>query len=68
MTALCRYPWPGNVREVENFIERSVILSQGSMLEAALGELQPFTGKAADVTTLEDIEREHILRTLNASN
>jgi formate hydrogenlyase transcriptional activator len=68
MTALCRYPWPGNVREMENFIERSVILSQGSMLEAALGELQPFTGKAADVTTLEDIEREHILRTLNASN
>ena len=67
MTALCRYLWPGNVRELENFIERSVILSQGSTLEAPLGELQPFTGKAADVTTLEDIEREHILRALNAS-
>jgi formate hydrogenlyase transcriptional activator len=68
MVALCHYPWPGNVRELENFIERSVILSQGSTLEVPLGELKPVSGTAADGTTLEDFEREHILRALNESH
>ncbi|MGH7449935.1 MAG: sigma 54-interacting transcriptional regulator, partial [bacterium] len=68
MTALCLYPWPGNVREMENFIERSVILSQGSTLEAPVGELRPLNGKAAEVITLEGVEREHILRALNECN
>jgi formate hydrogenlyase transcriptional activator len=68
MAALCHYSWPGNVRELENFIERSVILSQGSTLDVPLGELEPFTRREADVSTLKDLEREHILRALNESN
>ena len=39
MAALSRYHWPGNIRELENFIERAVILSRGSSLAAPLGEL-----------------------------
>lgn len=57
MKALCQYPWPGNVREVENFVERCVILSQGSTLEVPLGKLQPVNRPAADGTTLEGVER-----------
>jgi len=68
MTALCLYPWPGNVREIENFIERSVILSQGATLEAPLGELRHLNSKAVEVITLEGVEREHILRALNECN
>jgi formate hydrogenlyase transcriptional activator len=47
MTALCAYSWPGNVREMENFIERSVILSPGPTLIAPRGELKPASGNAA---------------------
>jgi formate hydrogenlyase transcriptional activator len=68
MEALCHYHWPGNVREVENFVERCVILSQGSTLEVPLGELQPVNRPAADATSLEGVEREHILRCLNECN
>ena len=68
MSALCRYPWPGNIRELENFVERSVILSRSSMLEAPLGELAPLHRRKADVSTLKDLQREHILRALNESN
>lgn len=68
MTALCQYPWPGNVREVENFVERCVILSQGSTLEVPLGELQPVNRPAAAGTTLGGVEREHILRCLKDCN
>lgn len=67
MTALCHYPWPGNVREVENFVQRCVILSRGSTLEVPLGELRP-ANPAADATSLEAVEREHILRCLNECN
>lgn len=68
MKALCRYPWPGNVREVENFVERCVILSQGSTLEVPLGELQSVNRSTAVGTTLGDVEREHILRCLKECN
>jgi len=67
MDALCRYPWPGNVRELEHLIERAVILSPGPELRIPSIELEPT--RAADVgsgapSTLEGIEREHILRVL----
>ena len=40
LDALCRYPWPGNIRELQNCLERAVILSRGSELEIPLGELK----------------------------
>ena len=68
MTALCRYHWPGNIRELENLIERSVILSQGRSLEVPLGELKPAGTKTAVGPTLEDIQRQHILHALDECN
>jgi formate hydrogenlyase transcriptional activator len=65
MEKLDRYPWPGNIRELENFIERAVILSQGVVLQARLDELAALDEEvAADPVTLEDAERCHILRIL----
>jgi formate hydrogenlyase transcriptional activator len=65
MTALARYPWPGNIRELENLIERAVILSPGPELGIPLAELKPPpTALPQQATTLEAAEREHILRAL----
>lgn len=65
MRALTRWPWPGNIRELENFIERAVILTKGPTLRAPLAELlgAQMPESEAD-TTLETSEREHILRVL----
>src|SRR5437867_3624229 len=69
MTALAKYHWPGNIRELENLIERSVILSQGPDLHAPLGELKvPATPAHNGVATLEAAEREHIQRVLRETN
>ena len=83
MKALSDYRWPGNIRELENFIERAVILSRGSSLDAPLGELKqrgagpdrervpapdPDAKPDKPLTTLEDAEREHIRRALEESN
>ena len=70
MAALSRYHWPGNIRELENFIERAVILSRGETLDVPLAELKEHTTVApvetsAPLTTLEDAEREHIRQALN---
>ncbi len=59
------YPWPGNIRELENVIERAVILTSGSQLE--LGDWLPprQTGASGSrVPTLEELEREHIIKVL----
>jgi len=71
MTALTEYHWPGNVREMENFIERAVILSRGSELQIPVAELKPRNGIGTPqlvatngFETLEHAEREHIVRTL----
>lgn len=65
MRALTRWDWPGNIRELENFIERAVILTRGPILRAPLGELemQSETLPVRDAS-LEATEREHILRVL----
>jgi PAS domain S-box-containing protein len=66
MEALTRWRWPGNIRELENFIERAVILSQGPVLHAPLGELKAPREEAKPTreTTLESAEREQIIRML----
>jgi formate hydrogenlyase transcriptional activator len=71
MDALVRYPWPGNIRELQNFIERAVILSPQSTLRAPTFELEPFQpqkGGNAPMNGLAEVERDHILRALEASN
>ena len=56
--------WPGNIRELENFLERSVILTQGKVLYAPLAELRMAPDQNHNFGTLEEIEREYILRML----
>ena len=68
MNSLTQYPWPGNIRELENFIERSVILSPGPDLHVPLSELKRSLETqhvgSAGTKTLEEAEREHILKVL----
>ena len=64
MKALSSWSWPGNVRELENFIERAVILSHGPNLRAPLAEIRADASEAATTDTLEQVEREHIIRVL----
>jgi PAS domain S-box-containing protein len=71
MDALMRWSWPGNIRELENFLERAVILTRGPKLFAPLAELEAPEEVPADVAqnpTLYEAEREHILRALRDSN
>jgi transcriptional regulator with GAF, ATPase, and Fis domain len=67
MRALVTWPWPGNVRELENFIERSVILSRGPILRVPVAEIQQGAPESIGSSTLEDIERAHIIRVLRES-
>lgn len=68
ITALSRYDWPGNIRELENVIERAVILTQGTALYVPLSELKPRTGdEIPPPATLEETERQHILRILKST-
>jgi PAS domain S-box-containing protein len=69
MDTLTHWPWPGNIRELENFIERSVILTLGSVLVSPLGELESALADDAPLDqTLESAERIHILRALRDSH
>jgi transcriptional regulator with GAF, ATPase, and Fis domain len=68
MRALVSWRWPGNIRELENFIERAVILSRGPSLRAPLAEIRQDALEAAGSSaTLEQVEREHIVRVLRES-
>jgi formate hydrogenlyase transcriptional activator len=65
MSALTSHPWPGNIRELQNFIERSVIVTSGNVLQPPLGSLQNSAGaESLGAVTLEDAEREHIRKIL----
>jgi formate hydrogenlyase transcriptional activator len=66
MEALVRYPWPGNIRELQNFIERAVILTKGDVLQ--LSALPSRTAVATGPITLAEAERDHILNALRESN
>jgi PAS domain S-box-containing protein len=65
MRALTRWDWPGNIRELENFIERAVILTKGPVLRPPLGELErPEEASPVQDSSLEETERRHILHVL----
>jgi formate hydrogenlyase transcriptional activator len=66
MEVLRNWDWPGNIRELENFIERAVILTNGAILRAPLSELEAGFDErvAGGDPKLEKVEREHILRVL----
>jgi formate hydrogenlyase transcriptional activator len=63
LNRMMQWSWPGNIRELENLVERSVILTKGSILKVPSAELRPKPESAADAT-LETAEREHIIRVL----
>ena len=65
MAALCSCSWPGNIRELQNLIERSVILTPGNVLQIQINDLprsNPISSTMAG--TLEDVERQRILQAL----
>jgi formate hydrogenlyase transcriptional activator len=65
MSSLVSYPWPGNIRELQNFIERSVILTSGDVLQPPLATLKSdVESESLGATTLEDAERDHIRKIL----
>jgi formate hydrogenlyase transcriptional activator len=70
MEALTRYAWPGNIRELENFIERAVILSPGPTLQVPLAELKQSDNAppAAQNMSLTAAEAAHIRRVLKETN
>jgi formate hydrogenlyase transcriptional activator len=72
MERLTQYDWPGNIRELQNLIERAVILSSGATLDVPVSALngkrvepQP---RDPEVRTLEDADRRHIVAALERSN
>jgi formate hydrogenlyase transcriptional activator len=67
MQALTGYHWPGNIRELQNLIERAVIISPGPVLQAPVRELKRSEPAAAPVQTLAAAERDAILKALRES-
>jgi len=66
---LTRYHWPGNIRELENLIERAVIVSPGTALRVPRAELKSRADESGSgITTLEAAERQHILRALKETS
>jgi formate hydrogenlyase transcriptional activator len=67
--ALTNYEWPGNIRELQNVIERSVILSPGRVLQIAIPEIAKSAASSHRTPQLdESAEREQILRALRESD
>jgi formate hydrogenlyase transcriptional activator len=64
VSSMARYPWPGNIRELENFIERAVILSSGAVLDPPMHELTALDDEVTVPVTLKDAERVHICKIL----
>jgi formate hydrogenlyase transcriptional activator len=68
MTALVDYTWPGNIRELQNFLERSVILTKGAELQAPAGELVNTRAAMPVTRTLADAQRAHIISVLRETH
>jgi len=66
MDTLMRYPWPGNIRELQNIIERAVIQTKGDVLQIPVLPTRVMNG--VKPLTLRDAERDHILKALEESN
>jgi formate hydrogenlyase transcriptional activator len=65
MSELGSYAWPGNIRELQNFIERSVILTSGNVLKSPLASLRNAPeAESLEPVAMEDAEREHIRKIL----
>jgi formate hydrogenlyase transcriptional activator len=70
MDAMVAYDWPGNVRQLQNFVEHGVIVSRSAVFQPALSQLRSVknsalgTEKGVGFKTLEDATREHVLQTL----
>lgn len=68
MKRLSEWHWPGNIRELENFIERSVILTQGSALQVPISELTNHAKPASVVSPTESAERNQIIEVLKQTD
>jgi formate hydrogenlyase transcriptional activator len=84
MSALAKYPWPGNIRELQNVIERAVILTKGPLLKVAVEELRVSNGHSISLPaapsgdapsprrnmreSLDEAEREQIIAALEQAN
>jgi formate hydrogenlyase transcriptional activator len=69
MEALTSAAWPGNIRELENFIERAVILTQGTELNIPLAEVRKSTIRASAAgSSFRDVERKTIIEALKAAS
>ena len=71
MTRLAKYPWPGNIRELRNVLERAVILGNDPILCIDAAELRSAPGATATPTqamSLDEVERQHILAVLKQTD
>src|SRR6202166_2171660 len=70
MDALSRYSWPGNIRELQNLMERAALLTTGPSLRVPLADIlnDSGSGAASGGNALEQAEREQIMRALRESN
>jgi len=66
MEELTAYQWPGNIRELRNVIERSLILSRGETLEISLGFGERIEAESPGLLSLDEIQRRHIRRVLES--
>ena len=64
MEALEHYHWPGNIRELQNFIERAVIMATSRVLRPDMRDLRTEDSPSLTIRTLQDAERAHITATL----